>query len=60
MQVVLSIQAGKVLPSMLLRKLGSRSKKNRLYQAFRVVCRGIWDPHPTVIGTGKPRKILWI
>ena len=39
MQVVLSIQAGKVLPSMLLRKLGSRSKKNRLYQAFRELGR---------------------
>jgi len=35
MQVVLSIQAGKVLPSMLLRKLGSRNRQNRLYRAFR-------------------------
>jgi lambda repressor-like predicted transcriptional regulator len=25
-----------------------------------VVCRGIWDPHPTVIGNGKPRKVLGI
>jgi TnpA family transposase len=39
MQVVLSIQAGKVLPSMLLRKLGSRSRKNRLYLAFRELGR---------------------
>jgi len=35
MQVVLSIRAGKLLPSMLLRKLGNESRKNRLYQAFR-------------------------
>jgi TnpA family transposase len=34
-QVVLSIQAGKVLPSMLLQKLGSYSRKNRLYRAFQ-------------------------
>jgi len=35
LRVVLSIKAGKVLPSMLLRKLTSYSRKNRLYQAFR-------------------------
>lgn len=35
MRVVLSIKAGKVIPSTLLRKLGSYSHKNRLYQAFR-------------------------
>lgn len=39
MQVVLSIQAGKVLPSTLLRKLSNYSRKNRLYQAFREVGR---------------------
>jgi TnpA family transposase len=39
MQVVLSIQAGKVLPSMLLRKLGSRNRQNRLYRAFRELGR---------------------
>lgn len=39
MQVVLSIQAGKVLPSMLLRKLNSKNRKNKLYQAFREVGR---------------------
>jgi TnpA family transposase len=39
MQVVLSIQAGKVLPSMLLRKLGSHSRQNRLYRAFRELGR---------------------
>ncbi len=39
MQVVLSIQAGKVLPSMLLRKLNSNSRRNRLYRAFRELGR---------------------
>ncbi len=39
MQVVLSIQAGMVLPSMLLRKLGSHNRKSRLYQAFRELGR---------------------
>ncbi|MUG98939.1 Tn3 family transposase [Scytonema sp. UIC 10036] len=34
MRVILSIKVGKVMPSTLLRKLGSRSRKNRLYQAF--------------------------
>lgn len=34
LQVVISIQEGRVLPSMLLRKLGTSSRKNRLYQAF--------------------------
>ena len=34
MQVVLSIQAGRVMPSMLLRKLGSHNRKGRLYRAF--------------------------
>src|SRR5215469_2455830 len=35
LRVVLSIKASKVIPSMLLRKLTSYSRKNRLYQAFR-------------------------
>jgi TnpA family transposase len=39
MQVVISIQQGHVLPSMLLRKLGYRSRKNRLYRAFRELGR---------------------
>lgn len=39
MQIALSIQAGKILPSMLLRKLGTRSRKNKLYLAFREVGR---------------------
>ncbi len=39
MRVVLSIKAGKVLPSMLLRKLGNNSRKNRLYRAFRELGR---------------------
>ncbi len=39
MQVVLSIQAGNVLPSMLLRKLGSHNRTNKLYRAFRELGR---------------------
>jgi TnpA family transposase len=39
MQVILSLQAGLVLPSMLLRKLGSHNRKSRLYQAFRELGR---------------------
>ena len=39
MQVALSIQDGRVLPSMLLRKLGTYSRKNRLSRAFRELGR---------------------
>jgi len=39
MQVVISIQQGHVLPSMLLRKLRHDSRKNRLYRAFRELGR---------------------
>lgn len=39
MQVVLSIQAGLVLPSMLLRKLGSYNRKSLLCLAFRELGR---------------------
>ena len=28
--------------------------------SLRVVCCGIWDPHPIVIGTGNLRKVLGI
>jgi TnpA family transposase len=35
LQVVLSIKAGKIVPSTLLRKLNNYSHKNKLYQAFR-------------------------
>ena len=38
-QVVLSIQAGRVMPSMLLRKLGTYSRKNLLYRTFRELGR---------------------
>jgi len=41
MQVVLSIKAGKILPSTLLRKLNNYSRKNRLYQAYRELGRVI-------------------
>lgn len=39
MQIVLSIHAGKVLPSLILRKLGSRNRKSKLYRAFRELGR---------------------
>jgi TnpA family transposase len=38
-QVALSIQAGRVMPSMLLRKLGTYARENSLYRAFREVGR---------------------
>ena len=41
LQVVLSIKAGKILPSTLLRKLTNYCRKNRLYQAFRELGRAI-------------------
>lgn len=41
LRVVLSIKAGKITASTLLRKLGTYSKKNRLYQAFRELGRVI-------------------
>jgi len=37
LRVAISIQEGKVLPSMLLRKLATYSHKNRLYQAFHAL-----------------------
>lgn len=39
MQVILSIQAGKILPSTLLRKLGNHSRQNKLNRAFRELGR---------------------
>ena len=41
MQVVLSIQAGQALPSMLLCKLNSNNRQNKLYRAFRELGRVI-------------------
>src|SRR3954453_294966 len=38
-QVALSIQAGRVMPSMLLRKLGAYSRRSLLYRAFRELGR---------------------
>jgi TnpA family transposase len=40
-QVALSVRAGKLQPSTLLRKLSHESRKNRLYQAFRELGRVI-------------------
>ena len=41
LRVILSIKAGRITASTLLRKLGTYSKKNRLYQAFRELGRVI-------------------
>lgn len=41
MRVVISIKAGKVLPSTLLRKLSNYSRRNRLYQAYRELGRAV-------------------
>jgi TnpA family transposase len=37
LRVGISIAAGRITPSTILRKLGTHSRKNRLYQAFREV-----------------------
>ncbi|WP_133501490.1 Tn3 family transposase [Cognatilysobacter terrigena] len=37
LQVVVSIRAGRIAPSTLLRKLGNYSRKNRLYHAFKAL-----------------------
>ncbi len=37
MQVVISIRNGRIAPSTLLRKLGTYSRKNRLYHAFKAL-----------------------
>ncbi len=39
MQVALSIQAGRVPPSMLLKRLGVHNRRNTLYRAFRALGR---------------------
>ena len=39
LQVVLSIQAGRVMPSMLLRRLGTDNRRGLLYRAFRELGR---------------------
>ena len=39
LQVVLSIQAGRVMPTMLLRKLGTYNRRSLLYRAFRELGR---------------------
>lgn len=39
MQIIVSIRVGRILPSTLLRKLGTYSRQNRLYQAFRELGR---------------------
>jgi len=41
LRVALSVKAGKLTPSAILRKLGSHSRKNKLYYAFRELGRAV-------------------
>jgi len=41
LRVALSIKAGKLTPSAILKKLGSHSRKNKLYYAFRELGRAV-------------------
>ncbi len=41
LRVVLSIKKGKITPSTILRRLGSHSRKNKLYYAFRELGRAV-------------------
>ena len=41
LRVVLSIRAGRLLPSAILRRLATYSRKNRLYFAFRELGRAV-------------------
>ncbi len=41
LRVVISIKAGKITPSMILRRLGTYSRKNKLYFAFRELGRAV-------------------
>ncbi|MET3109392.1 TnpA family transposase, partial [Oxalobacteraceae bacterium GrIS 1.18] len=41
LRVVISIKAGKIAPSTILRRLGTASRKNKLYYAFRELGRAV-------------------
>ena len=41
LRVAMSVKAGKLTPSAILRKLGSHSRKNKLYYAFRELGRAV-------------------
>ncbi|GGJ77170.1 transposase [Virgibacillus salexigens] len=41
LRVAMSVQAGKITPSTILNKLGTYTKKNKLFQAFREIGRAI-------------------
>ena len=59
LRVVLSIKAGRITASTLLRKLGSYSRKNRLYQAFRELgCAVRTEFLLKYIGSAKLRTII--
>ena len=52
LRVVLSIRAGRLLPSAILRRLATYSRKNRLYFAFRELGRAIRS-HPVKAAVGR-------
>jgi TnpA family transposase len=59
LRVVLSIKAGRITASTLLRKLGTYSRKNRLYQAFRELgCAVRTEFLLKYIGSAKLRTII--
>ena len=58
-QVAQSIQAGRISPSAILRKLGSASRKNRLYYAFRELGRVVRTGFLLeYIGDSEPRQTI--
>ncbi len=56
MRVAVSIKAGMVTPSTLLRRLDSASRKNKLYFAFRELGRVIWVPLARMTSTCAGRQ----
>jgi TnpA family transposase len=57
LRVILSIKAGRITASTLLRKLGTYSRKNKLYQAFRELGRVIRTEF-LLTGTCYPNRIF--
>lgn len=53
LRVALSIKAGKITPSALLRRLGTASRKNKLYFAFRELGRVVPEPVPAGLHRGR-------
>lgn len=59
LRIVISIKKGKIYPSTILRKLGTRSRKNKLYFAFRELGRVIRTKYLLeYISDGELRRIV--